>query len=571
VTKKQSTLPENGIQFLDWDWSQIEPIFQALGRRQLNESNILDWLDEWSEISKLLDERYWRLYDATTVDTSNQKAEKEFARFLDEIRPRAKTSEQSLKRILLESGLNPPGYQIAIRDLRAQAEIYREENLPLLSEEKKLVIDYDKIIGAQTVTWEGEQVPLPQLQPVYQEPQRERREEAWRLVASRQLVDRQAINTLWSKFLGLRSSIAENAGLPNYRAYRWKELLRFDYEPEDCFNFHQAIEEVVVPAALEIYEKRRQRLGLNSLRPWDLAVDPYGKPPLMPFQTVKELIDKSGKMFAQVDTHFDQYFQQMQEEDLLDLENRGNKAPGGYCSYYRFSRRPFIFMNAVGIHEDVQTLLHEGGHAFQIFECGHRPYFFLEIPSEFAEVASMAMELLASPYLETSKGGFYNTDQAARARIQHLESLVLFWPYMAVVDAFQHWVYENPEAAREADRCDDCWAQLWERFMPGVDWTGLEQELRTGWQRKPHIFDEPFYYVEYGMAQLGALQIWRNSLRDAESAIASYRQALSLGTSVTIPRLYEAAGADFAFDTGTLKEAVDAIRETITNLEVVID
>jgi oligoendopeptidase F len=359
--------------------------------------------------------------------------------------------------------------------------------------------------------------------------------------------------------------------LPNYRAYRWKELLRFDYEPEDCFNFHQAIEEVVVPAALEIYEKRRQRLGLNSLRPWDLAVDPYGKPPLMPFQTVKELIDKSGKMFAQVDTHFDQYFQQMQEEDLLDLENRGNKAPGGYCSYYRFSRRPFIFMNAVGIHEDVQTLLHEGGHAFQIFECGHRPYFFLEIPSEFAEVASMAMELLASPYLETSKGGFYNTDQAARARIQHLESLVLFWPYMAVVDAFQHWVYENPEAAREADRCDDCWAQLWERFMPGVDWTGLEQELRTGWQRKPHIFDEPFYYVEYGMAQLGALQIWRNSLRDAESAIASYRQALSLGTSVTIPRLYEAAGADFAFDTGTLKEAVDAIRETITNLEVVID
>lgn len=227
-------------------------------------------------------------------------------------------------------------------------------------------------------------------------------------------------------------------------------------------------------------------------------------------------------------------------------------------------------MNAVGIHEDVQTLLHEGGHAFQLFECGQRPYFFLEIPSEFAEVASMAMELLSSPYLESDKGGFYSPGEAARARIQHLESVLLFWPYMAVVDAFQHWVYENQQAALVADNLDSCWAQLWERFMPGVDWGGLEQEMMTGWQRKVHIFDEPFYYIEYGMAQLGSVQIWQNAIENQAQAVAAYRQALSLGTSVTLPELYQTAGIRFAFDEGSLQAAVNTIKETIDNLEKVI-
>jgi oligoendopeptidase F len=228
-------------------------------------------------------------------------------------------------------------------------------------------------------------------------------------------------------------------------------------------------------------------------------------------------------------------------------------------------------MNAVGIHDDVQTLLHEGGHAFQVFECGHRPYFFLEIPSEFAEVASMSMELLASPYLDSDQGGFYTPGEAARARIQYLESMLLFWPYMAVVDAFQHWVYENQEAALDPGNCDNCWAQLWERFMPGVDWSGLDEEAKTGWHRKLHIFEEPFYYIEYGLAQLGALQIWRNSLQDQGSAVAAYRQALSLGASVTLPQLYQIAGAQFSFDAVTLQQAVDSILEAVIDLEEIID
>jgi oligoendopeptidase F len=424
-----STSTDKAIEFLEWKWPQIEPLFKVLSQRSLSDSNIVEWLHEWSDLSKILDESYWRLYDATAIDTNDHEADENFKQFLDQIRPRAKSAEQKLKEKLLNSGITPDGYEVPLRDMRAQADLFREVNLPLLSEDKKLVVGYDKIIGAQTVLWEGEQVSLPQLLPVYQQPDRESRENAWRLAAERQLADRELLNDQWVKFLKLRQKIATNADLPDYRAYRWRELLRFDYTPEDCYQFHQAIAKVIVPAAESIYEKRRQRLGVKTLRPWDLEVDPCGKQALKPFSTTEELEYKTAKIFRQVDPHLGDYFEIMRTEDLLDLENRVNKAPGGFCSQYMSSKQPFIFMNAVGIHDDVQTLLHEGGHAFHVFECSHLPYFFLDVPFEFAEVASMSMELLASPYLADARGGFYSLEDAARARIQFLESMLLFiWP-----------------------------------------------------------------------------------------------------------------------------------------------
>jgi len=258
----------------------------------------------------------------------------------------------------------------------------------------------------------------------------------------------------------------------------------------------------------------------------------------------------------------------MRQEGLLDLENRKNKAPGGYCTDYMAVRRPFIFMNAVKLHEDVQTLLHEGGHAFHCFEIARLPYIQqMSVGLEFAEVASMSMELLASPYLTADRGGFYTANDAARAIVEHLEFNITFWPYMAVVDGFQHWVYENPQAALDPARCDAQWAVLWKRFVPGVDYSGLEQEELTGWQRKLHIHQIPFYYVEYGLAQLGATQVWANALKDQAQAVASYRRALALGGTVTLPALYATAGAHFAFDADTLRAAVQLTEEQITRLE----
>jgi oligoendopeptidase F len=511
---------------------------------------------------------YARLSVASTQNTADQEVKTRFNAFLDELYTPYQAANQVLKQKLLRSGLAPRGFEMPLYNMRVEAEIFREENLPLLSEEKKLVNEYDEIIGAQTVEWEGIEVTTTQLQPEYLSQDRSRREKAWRVSMERRLADRQKLNLLWRTMLDLRGRIAQNAGFAEYRTYRWKELLRFDYTPENCREFHQAIEQVAVPAARRIYAKRQKQLGLDRLRPWDLNVDPLGREALKPYQTISELKDKVSRIFHQVDPQLGIYFDTMRSKGLLDLDNRKGKAPGAYCNNYDMVRLPFIFENAVGLHADVATLLHESGHAFHVFEEAHLPYYHqLQVGMEFNEVASMAMELLASPYLLASEGGFYSEKEAARARIEHLEEAVLFWPYMAVVDAFQHWAYENRAEAAITDNCDRKWTELWQRFTVGVDWSGLDDFMVTGWQRKQHIFEVPFYYVEYGLASLGAFQVWRNALKDQKRAVADYRQALALGGTVPLPKLYETAGAKFAFDAKTLQEAVGLAEEMIEKLE----
>ncbi|MBN2549869.1 MAG: M3 family oligoendopeptidase [Anaerolineales bacterium] len=562
------SLPENTLDFRSWSWPQIKPYFDDLAERPLDTSNVAEWLADWSRLGSLLYETYQRLYVAITVNTTDQAAQQSYQAFLDQIYPHAQEADHHLKAKLLSSGLQPPGFEVPLRNMRTEAEIFSQANLPLLAQELKLSAEYDQIIGAQTIPWDGQELTLTQLQRVYQETNRQRREEAWRLAARRHLADRGGINELWGKFMHVRRQLAENAGFPDYRQYRWKQLLRFDYTPEDCRRFHQAIEAVAVPAAQRIYQRRQAKLGLDSLRPWDLYVDPDGLPPLRPYKDIEELISKTAVIFRQVDPQLGEYYDVMRQEALLDLDNRKGKAPGGYCTDFPVVRRPFIFANSIGLHEDVLTLLHEGGHAFHVFESAHLPYLQqLQVGMEFAEVASMSMELLASPYLEVEKGGFYSSREAARARIEHLETAICFWPYMAVVDAFQHWVYENHTAATQPENCDAKWAELWEQFMIGVDWSGFDDEKVTGWQRKLHIIQSPFYYIEYGLAQLGAFQVWQNAQKDQPAAVAAYRRALSLGGTAPIPELYRAAQAKFAFDASTLQEVIDLAEATIDDLE----
>jgi len=564
-----ASLPRTADELMRWTRPDIQPYYQDLAARTLTVETVALWLSDWSRLSECVVEMQNRLTVATTVNTADAEADRRYTAFLDTIYPAAQAAEQRLKEKLLASGLEPNGFEIPLRNLRAEAALFREANLPLLAEEKKLITEYDKIVSAQTVMWEGQEITLLQLQPVYLDPDRAVRERAWRLAMDRRLADRQAISDLWAKFLRLRKQIAANADFgDDYRAYRWPQLLRFDYTPDDCARFHQAIEQVVIPAAGRIYERRRQRLGVETLRPWDLNVDPLGRSPLRPFETIDELQSKTSAIFHRVDPQLGARFDTLIREGMLDLDNRKNKAPGGYCTEFAAIRRPFIFMNAVGLHDDVQTLLHEGGHAFHVFESARLPYLHqMQVGLEFAEVASMGMELLAAPYLAAQHGGFYSDANAARARVEHLEQAILFWPYMAVVDAFQHWVYENPDTAFDPDNCDAQWAALWNRFMRGVDWSGLEQEIITGWQRKGHIHQDPFYYVEYGFAQLGAVQVWRNALKDQAGSVASYRRALSLGGTAPLPQLFEAAGAKFALDAGTLREAVGLMEETIARLD----
>jgi oligoendopeptidase F len=565
-----TSLPKAPEEFMQWNWTRFKPFADDLLQRELTSHSLEDWVMDWSDLSRIMSEIYARLWVATTRDTSNSQVSERFNTFLDETLTPFRAADQAIKMKLLSSGLQLKGFEVPLRNIRLEAEIFRQENLPLLSEEAKLVNLYDEIIGAQTVEWEGKEVTATQLQPVYLSLDRTLREKAWRLANDRKLADRQKLNELWVKLVDLRSQIATNAGFQDYRAYRWKEMLRFDYTPDDCIKFHEAIEQEVVPVANRIYEKRRYRLGVDSLRPWDLNVDPLGRQALQPFQTIDELVNGVSNIFKRVDPQLQAYFETMRQKGLLDLENRKGKAPGGYCNNYDMVRLPFIFENAVGLHADVATLLHEGGHAFHVFEEAPLPYYHqLPVGSEFAEVASMGMELLSSPYLLASEGGFYSEKDAARALIEHLEEQVLFWPYMAVVDGFQHWAYTHMQEAANLENCDQQWAKLWQRFMVGVDWNGLDDLMVTGWQRKQHIFEVPFYYVEYGMASLGAFQVWRNALKDQKAAVAAYRKALSLGGTVPLPKLYETAGARFAFDAQTIHEAVSLALETIEKLEKV--
>jgi oligoendopeptidase F len=563
-------LPTTPEELAAFTWKEIEPRYRLLVKREVTAANVDMWLAEWSRLSEVVYEQNNQLAVAVTTNTADKEADKRYQENIDTILTPSRPYEQKLKEKLLASGLTPKGMGIPLRAMRAEAELYREANLPLLAEEQKLNNEYDDITGAQTVQWNGEELTFTEIQKnLIEENDRAAREGAWRAVRERMLADAPAIHDLWRKLFPLRQQIAANAGLPEYRAYAWIQKARFDYTPKDCKIFHTSIEKVVVPAATRVIERRRQKMGLESVRPWDEFVDPLARPALRPFRRISQLTSGAAKIFERVDPSLGKYFRAMVDEDLLDLKSRKNKAEGAYCTIFEMSHKPFILMNAVGIHYDVQTLLHESGHAFHGFETANLPYLAQRnAPMEFNEIASLAMELLAAPYLTDS--GLYAPAEAARARIESIEDIILSWPYMALVDSFQHWMYENPIKGADPKKCDAKWSKLFARFIPGINYEGIEKYLPTHWHHQGHIIQSPFYYIEYGIAQLGAAQIWANALRNQTAAVEAYRKALALGSTASLPDLFAAAGAKLAFDRKTLQSAVDLIESQIAELEKVV-
>lgn len=553
-------------------WEGFQERYDRLLGQPLTEDGLTDWLKEWSELNRFVDEVGAIAYIGTTLDTADEVKQQAFLNYVENMEPRFRLADQALKERLL--GFSAAGDQldgdmrVPMMKMRNQAALFREANVPLYTDLAKLGNEYDKTTGGLEADWEGEKKNLNQLNSLLLDEDRDVRERAWKAIMGLWASKREELNAIYRKMFELRKQISDNAGFPDYRAYTFRSSNRFDYTPEDCLRFHEAIEAVVVPAAERIYESKRVKLGLDRLRPWDVFVDPSGKPQLKPYYGQDELVQGSLDIFQHVDPALARHFATMAEENLLDLDTRAGKALGGYCATLPWRKRPFIFMNGDGKHDDVQTMLHEAGHAFHAFECGSLPYIWqMDVPLEFCEVASMSMELLSAPYLERQFGGFYTPDEAARARIEHLSGVITFLPYMAVVDAYQHWVYTHPELATDSAACDRTWGDLWARFMRGIDWTGFEDECVTGWHRKLHIFQIPFYYIEYGMAQVGALQVWRNALQDQAAAVATYRSALQLGGTRSLPELFAAAGAEFRFDKSMLSSLVALIEDTLAQLE----
>lgn len=577
-------LPATAQEFMSWPWEQIAPYYTELAARQLDGSNLDSWLADWSQLAALVSEWKWRAYVATTVNTADEAAQERYRHFAETIEPPCQKGEQKLKEKLLASGLEPASLAVPLARIRVRASLYREDNLALQAEEKRLVTEYDKLEGAATVEWDGEEIPLLKLSPFLEDPDRARREHAHRTFYNRIDADRAAMDSLWQSLLDVRVQLAANAGLfqangaPDYRAYRWQELARLDYTPDDCKQFHDSIEQTFVPAATRLYDKGRRQLGLDTLKPWDLTrpqgfggvSSPPDVEPLRPFQDVGELLDKTRAVFEHLDPQLGAYFNTMRQEELLDLETRKNKT-GGYCVQFAAARRPMVVLSSTPTSSAVRSLLHESGHAFHVWEANHLPYFFQRdfelLPIEFAEVASTGMELLAAPYLTRASGGFYTPAERSRALHQQLQLSICFFPIAALLDAFQHWVYENVEPARDVSTCDEAFRRLWQRFMPGVDYSGAEYIIPLRWRMQWHLFAVPFYYIEYAMAFLGAFQVWANARRDEATAVAAYRRALSLGATATLPELFRAAGANFAFDLDTLRRAVHVLEQAMDELE----
>jgi oligoendopeptidase F len=560
-----SVLPPSPAAFARATWDDVAPYFDDLLERPLDPGTVQGWLLAWSRLEELVTEAAALAMIAYTIDTSDPEKEKDHLRFSTEIMPKMEERSVELARRFVALGHTSPELATTLARFRTSIEIFREANVPIFSELEELSARYQRITGSMTVEWEGVERPLPQLQPFLKSPDRAVRERAFRASTQPYIEERGALAGLFDRMFQLRQQAARNAGFANFRDYIFPAKFRFDYTPADVERFHEAVEERVTPAVARVLEHRRRRLKLDVLRPWDLAVDPYRSTPLRPFETVPQFVGTARRVFDRVDPALGGQFQTMIDEQLLDLDSRKGKAPGGYCETLHFRGRPFIFMNAVGLVDDVMTLLHEAGHAFHAFASHRQPLIWQRHPgSEAAELASMSMELLASPHLAQPTGYFSAQDHRG-AWLEHLEDVLLSLVHIASVDAFQTWIYTTPEGGDAAAR-DEAWLRIRTRFERGVDWSGLETERIARWYRQLHIFMYPFYYIEYGIAQLGALQIWRNSLRDHSGAVARYREALALGAVKSLPDMYRAAGAKLTFDANLIGELVQLVEEKIEEI-----
>ncbi len=521
------------------------------------------WLLDRSDLEAAVDQEGTVLYIRMTCQTDDKARAKAYQDFIENVVPAIKPLDDQLNRKYLTAvkEFNAPSerYRLYNRTIQTDIDLFVEKNVPLQTKVALLSQEYQTVTGAMTVEFQGKERTLVEMSKYLFEPDRVLRESAWRSVAERRIQDKEKIDGLFDQMLALRHEIAVNAGFKNFRDYQFLSYHRFDYTPQDCRQYHDSIEKLLVPLWKKILDKRRDEMKLAKLRPWDLDVDPLGRPPLKPFSEVSELVAGVAKMFDNTDPDLGKNFKMMNDLGLLDLANRKGKAPGGYQSTLAEVRKPFIFMNSVGVDDDIRTLLHEGGHAFHALACADEPlYAYRHGPMEFNEVASMAMELLVGNAVDV----FYKPEDVKRSNIMHIEGIIQILVWVAVIDSFQHWIYENPNHTRE-ERAQT-WLSIRQRFGTDlVDWSGLEEFHKTLWHRQLHIFEVPFYYIEYGIAQLGALQLWTNAKKNKRGALAAYKKGLSLGGSRPLPELYQAAGIKFDFSEQTIAPLVRAIAREI--------
>ncbi|MET4083581.1 oligoendopeptidase F [Pedobacter sp. UYP30] len=566
IAKKQRNyIPEN----LNMTWESLEPILNELTTRDINSVTELEkWLQNRSELEAALEEDFaWR-YIKMSCNTANEQLVKDFQYFATEIEPKISPLGNELNKKFVDNAfadeLDEEKYFVYKRGITKALQLYREENIPLFTELQVKQQKYQAITGAMSVEINGQEYTLEQASIFIKDVDRSVRENAWKTIQNRRLVDKDDLNVLFDELVKLRNQVALNANFENYRDYMFQALGRFDYTAHDCYDFANAIEQEIVPILREQAEKRQQALGLEELRPWDMDVSTSGKSALKPFNNGAELIDKSIACFNAIDPKLGEKLEAMKANNLFDVESRKGKAPGGYNYPLAETGAPFIFMNSANSLRDLTTMVHEGGHAVHTFLTANLELNdFKHCPSEVAELASMSMELISMDFWDV-----YFTDPAElkRAKKEQLADVLKTLPWVAVIDQFQHWIYTNPEH-NAADR-EETFKQIYARFGGGfVDWTDFEQQFGNVWQKQLHLFEVPFYYIEYAIAQLGAIAVWKNYKENPTQALEQYLAALSLGYTKPMNEIYETAGIKFDFSAEYVKELADFVKEELAKLD----
>lgn len=558
-------LPEN---FVIADWKSLEPYFKNLDERDITSLTELEqWLKDASELEAVISEdACWRQIKMT-CDTENKQLEETFNFFMMEIQPQVQPWADKLNKKLLACAftkdLDTKKYFTYLRNVKKNIELFRESNISIQAELAVMQQQYGMIAGKMTVEVKGQEYTLQQAAKFLEDPDRGLREEVYRKIAERRLQDKKELNELFTSLLKKRQQVAVNTGFKTYTDYRFIELGRFDYTKEDCYQFHEAVKQHVMPLVNQLYVAKRKKLGLDTLRPWDIEAEPAGIQPLRPFQTADELTNKTIACFDQLNPFFGDCIRRMKAMGHLDLESRKGKAPGGYNCPLAESGAPFIFMNAAGQLDDVTTMVHEGGHAVHSFLTHQLDLNgFKEYPTEIAEVASMAMELFS---MDKWKVFFDSDEELKRAKEQQLERVITLFPWIATIDKFQHWIYQNPNHTEE-ERNSQWFTILNEFSSPVIDFSGLDEYRRYAWQRQLHLYEVPFYYIEYGIAQLGAIGLWQQFKKNPKAALDNYTKALSIGGMATLPELFKAAGLSFNFSPEYIKELMLFVKKETDTL-----
>jgi oligoendopeptidase F len=564
--KERQFLPKD---FNVKDWESLKPFFDELLETEINSAQDLEkWFAKLSELEAVVSEEMaWR-YIKMTCDTTDEKLAESFEDFVRNIQPHIAPYSDELNKKALASPYiatvrENEGYDIMIREMEKDVKIFREENIPIQTEISSLSQKYGSISGAMAVEHDGQELTLQQAAVKLQSTDRKLREEIYRKISSRRLEDEEKLDSLFTELVKLRTEEAKNAGFENYRDYMFAAMGRFDYSPQDCFDFHESVKTEVVPLLNEIAKERKEKLELDTLRPWDKAVDSSGKEALEPFNGANDLTQKTIKVFNKLDPFLGDCLVKMVEMKHLDLDSRKGKSPGGYNYPLSETGVPFIFMNATSTLRDMVTLLHEGGHAVHSFLMNElKLNDFKNPPSEVAELASMSMELITLDYWDIF---FDNEEDLKRAKMEHLEGIIETLPWVATIDKFQHWIYENPEHTVQ-DRTA-AWNKILDDFSDSItDWSGLDKFKDKLWQKQLHLYEVPFYYIEYGMAQLGAIAVWKNYKDDPKKGLLSYMNALKLGYTKSIPDIYEAANIRFDFSKENIHELMNFVKNEIKKL-----